>query len=169
MGMYGTRCGFDSRCPTMEYMASYKRIRLSHKTDWDPLTVYFNTSSEKKENRDTVHAVSQFEDFFKSSIYDKVLEHQSDTTKWFINAVKITPGSIERISTAVVSNIRNYPPTAENISMKWGCSFTSANNTLRNKMQEWILSAVIPLTRRYHTYLLSQDLCRHRNRFYMDT
>ena len=32
MGMEGTTCGFDSRCPTLEDMASFKRITVSHET-----------------------------------------------------------------------------------------------------------------------------------------
>ena len=63
MDMDGTICGFDSRCPTLEEMESCKRIAVSHETDWDPLAVHFNVSSVEKDNRYTVHSVSQFEDF----------------------------------------------------------------------------------------------------------
>ena len=38
--MYGTTCGFDSRCPTMEEMESCKWITVSHETDWDPSMVH---------------------------------------------------------------------------------------------------------------------------------
>ena len=90
----------------------------------------------EKDNRYMVHDVSQFEDFSNPSIYYITLEHQSDTTKRFIDSVKINPGSIERIAAAVGSNDRHHSPTAEKISMKWGCSVTAANNTLNNTMQE---------------------------------
>ena len=63
MGMEGTICGFDSRCPTLEEMASCKRITVSHETEYVPSTVHFNVSSVDKENSYMVHAVSQFEDF----------------------------------------------------------------------------------------------------------
>ena len=33
MVMEGTTCDFDSRCPTLEDMASCKRISVSHETD----------------------------------------------------------------------------------------------------------------------------------------
>lgn len=68
MGMDGTTCGFDSRCPTLEEMDSCKRVIVSHETDWDPSTVHFNVSSVEKENKYAVHAVSQFEDFSNSSL-----------------------------------------------------------------------------------------------------
>ena len=53
--------------------------------------------------------------------------------------------------------------------MKWGCSVTAAKNMLNKMTQEWIRSAVMPLTRRYHTNLPYQDLHQLRTRFYTDT
>ena len=63
MGMEVITCGSGSGCPTLEEMASCKRITVSHKTDWDPSAVHFNVSSVNKDNRYTVHDVSQFEVF----------------------------------------------------------------------------------------------------------
>ena len=97
------------------------------------------------------------------------MEHKSTTRKRFIDAVNITPGSIEIISAAFGSNERHYSPTAEEITMKWGCSVTVENDTLNNTSKEWIGTAVIPLNMRYHTDLLSQDLCQIINRLYTDT
>ena len=76
------------------------------------------------------------------------MEHKSATRKRFIDAVNITPGSIEIISAAFGSNERHYSPTAEEITMKWGCSVTVENDTLNNMSKEWIGSAVIPLNMR---------------------
>ena len=101
MSMEGTKCGFDSRCTTLEEMAFCKQSKLLHKTDWDPSTVYFNVSLTEKDNMYTVHFVSQFEDFSYPSIYDIALEHQNSTMKQFLNAVKISPSIIERIDAAV--------------------------------------------------------------------
>ena len=97
------------------------------------------------------------------------MEHQSATLKLFINAVNITPVSIEIIAAVVGSNGRHHPPTAKNIFMKWDCSVTATKNTLNNRTQEWIWSAVMPLTRRYHMDILSQELRQLRTRFYTDT
>ena len=44
MGMDGTTCGFDSRCTTLEEMASCKRITVSHKTGWNTSTIHLNVS-----------------------------------------------------------------------------------------------------------------------------
>ena len=82
-------------------MASCKRIKISHETDWDSSMVHFNVSWVEKENRYTVHAELKSDFFLNPSICEIALEHKSDTTKWFIDAVKITPRSIERISAAV--------------------------------------------------------------------
>ena len=89
------------RFPTLEDMASCKRITVSHETDWDPSTVNFNVSPVEKDNRYVVHAVSQFEEFSNPSICDIGLEHQSATTKQFIDSVKINPDRIKIISSAV--------------------------------------------------------------------
>ena len=87
----------------------------------------------------------------------------------FVDSLKITHVSIERIVTAVVSNDRQHSPNAENISMKWICIVTAENNTLSSTTQECIRSVVMPLTRQYHTDLLSQELFRLRTKFYMNT
>ena len=147
----GTTCGFDSSCPNLDEMTSCKWIKASHEADWDPLTVNFNVSLMEKENRYAVHAVSKFEDFSNYSICDIVFEHQSTTAKRFTNAVNITPVKIDRIAAVFGSNYRHHFSTAENISMKWGCSITSAKNMLINMMQDNIRSAVMPLTRQYRT------------------
>ena len=89
------------RFPTLEDMASCKRITVSHETDWDPSKVHINVSLVEKENRYTVHRVSQFEYFSNTYICDIVLKHQSATTKLFIDAVNITPGILERIAAVV--------------------------------------------------------------------
>ena len=122
----------------------------------------------EKYNRYTFHAISQFEDFSNPSICGIVLVHQSATTKRFVDAVNVTPGSIEIIAAAVGSNDRHHSPTAENIFIKWVCIVISAKNTLNNTTQEWVLFAVMPLTRRYRTDILYQDLLQLRTRFYTD-
>ena len=69
MYMDGTTFGFDSRCPTLYEMKSCNWITVSHETDWDPWTVNFNVSLMEMENKYTVHAISQFEDFNNDSIF----------------------------------------------------------------------------------------------------
>ena len=52
--------------------------------------------------------------------------------------------------------------------MNWVCSIKAEKNTLSNMTQEWIWSAFMPLMRRYHKYLLSQDLRRLITMCYTD-
>ena len=89
--------------------------------------------------------------------------------KRLIDAIKITYGSIEIIAAAVKLNEIHNIPTADNIYMKLGCSITPENNTTNNTTQEWTRSAVMLLTMRYHTDLLSNDLHQIRTRIYTDT
>ena len=83
-----------------------------------------------------VHAVTQFEDFSNPSIYDIELEHQGATLKILIDALNITPGSIEIIAADFGSNGRHHYPTSDNIFMKLGSIVTAAKNTPNNTMQE---------------------------------
>ena len=53
--------------------------------------------------------------------------------------------------------------------MEWGCSDTASNNTLSNMAQEWIRSAVMPLTSRYRMDLIYQGIQQIRAKLYMDT
>ena len=166
--MDGTTCGFDSRFPTPEEMDSCKRIIVSHETDRYSSTVHLNVSSVEKDNRYAIHAVSPFEDYSNHSICDIALEHQSTTSKLFISAVKITPSIIEIIDAVYGSNDRHHSPTADNIFMKWGCRVTAAKNILNKIVQEWIRSAVMPLTNQYCMNLLSQDLRQLITKLYTD-
>ena len=51
MGMDGSTCRFSSRCHTQNETQVYKRVVISHETDWDPSTVHFNVSLVEMENR----------------------------------------------------------------------------------------------------------------------
>ena len=69
--------------------------------------------------------------------------------KLFIDAVKITPISIEIIVASVGLNDTYHSPYAYIISMKWGFSVTAENNMLNNATQEWIRSAMMTLKGQY--------------------
>ena len=64
---------------------------------------------------------------------------------------------------------RHHGVDAELLSLKWGIGLEKAKNTIRHTTQLNVRSALLPLTRRYRTDLLSQRLKRLTTRFYTDT
>ena len=69
----------------------------------------------------------------------------------------------------VGSNERQHAPTAHNISQKWWCSITAADNNISNTTQNYIRSSVMPLKKRYYTDLMYQNLRCLQTIFYTDT
>jgi len=55
------------------------------------------------------------------------------------------------------------------LSIKWGIGREKAKTTIKNTTQYNVRSALLPLTRRYRTDLVSQRLRRLNTRFYTDT
>ena len=130
--------------------------------------VHFNVSLVEKENRYEIYAESPFTNFSNSPC-DIALEHQADTSKRFVDAFKIHHGNTERLVSEVGSNESYHSPTAENIYQKWGCSVNAAKKTIINKTQDWIMSAAMPITKRYCTDLMSHNLCSLKMNSYTDT
>ena len=64
---------------------------------------------------------------------------------------------------------RHHGVNADLLSLKWGIGFEKTKNTIKHTTQMNVRSALLPLTRRYRTDLLSQRLKRLNTRFYTDT
>ena len=69
----------------------------------------------------------------------------------------------------VISNKRHHGTDVNLLSRKWGIGLKKAKDTIAKTTQMNIRSALLPLTRRYRTDLLSQRLKRLSARFYTDT
>lgn len=73
----------------------------------------------------------------------------------------------------IMSQIRtsklHHGVDADLLSLKWGIGLERARNTLEYTTQMNVRSALLPLTRRYRTDLLSQRVRRLNTRFYTDT
>jgi len=78
-------------------------------------------------------------------------------------------GSPTHIMAQIRTSDRHHGVDANLLSLKWGIGLEKAKDTLRNTTQLNIRSALLPLTRRYRTNLLSQRLRRLNTRFYTDT
>ena len=63
---------------------------------------------------------------------------------------------------------RHHGVDANLLSLKWGVGLEKARNTIKYTTQMNVRSALLPLTRRYRTDLLSQRLKRLSTRFYTD-
>ena len=93
---------------------------------------------------------------------------QNMTVDWLIYNVKIQYEDFKRIN-VMHTNKRHHEITKEMIAKKWGISTERAKLTLDATTQMCIRSAVLPLSRRYRTDLLSTRLRRSRTEFFTDT
>jgi len=78
-------------------------------------------------------------------------------------------GSPTQIMAQIRTSERHHGIDARLLSLKWGIGLEKARDTIKHTTQYNIRSAVLPLTRRYRTDLLSQRLKRLSTRFYTDT
>ena len=70
---------------------------------------------------------------------------------------------------SAISNKRHHGTDPNLLFRKWGISLKKTKDTILKTMQLNIRSALLPLTRRYRTGLLSHHLIRLSARFYTDT
>ena len=84
----------------------------------------------------------------------------------FISNVKVAK---TRIGYATITNDRHHGVSAELLAQKWGIGLEKAKATLMCATQKAIRSAIMPLTRRYRTDMMSQRLRRLSTTWYTDT
>ena len=161
MKMNGSICGFVSRCPTDEELYSCRRFQISDEISWDPSAKIFISSvaaewgenyldNEISWNVCRVSIKLQDEFIFSDSHYfhdfDKVLVDQSTAYDCLIKSV--------------MSNKRHHGTDPNFLSGKWGIGLKKARDAIKKTTQLNIWSALLPLTQRYRTDLLSERLRR---------
>ena len=177
MTMRGTTCGFDSRCPTNEELHDDLRwFCLSDEHYWDPTEVSFpsfgNTSS-------VVGAIHTDMRFIKSVDHNTPgLIHECDRLMASVSTELIPDTLAHDLITSVnvdssfigatYSGKRHHGTDPILMARKWGIGLDTAKKTLGCTTQLNIRSAILPLTCRYRTDLLSQRLKRLSCRFYTD-
>lgn len=152
-------------------------ILLSDEFNWDPAKATFQVSSLAAEN-----GYDNFK-FFPSPIpsnrptvhiKDDCHLHDFDIAMCQITSclqdTQFTSDLPSRTTiSATFTDDRHHQVTPELLARKWGIGLEKAKATLKCTTQESIRSAVLPLTRRYRTDLLSQSLRRLRSTWYTDT
>jgi len=78
-------------------------------------------------------------------------------------------GQLQESSIAQIRTSKRHHGVDANLVSLWGIGLEKAKNTLKHTTQMNIRSALLPLTRRYRTDLLSQRRKRLSTRFYTDT
>ncbi|GFH50498.1 hypothetical protein CTEN210_06974 [Chaetoceros tenuissimus] len=173
--MKGSIFGFVSRCPTDEELASCPRYQISDEHTWDPTSKIFISSltvgwgeegyiaSEFTRNIAQVKSITNDDIFFDTSHYF----HEFDRA---LSRSGLGPDQLsDRMVLNVISNKRHHGTDANLLSKKWGIGLKKARDTIAKTTQFNIRSALLPLTRRYRTDLLSQRLRRLSTRFYTGT
>ena len=91
----------------------------------------------------------------------------SDLPEVCLYEFDLLKGSPTHTISQIQTSRRYHGVDASLLSLKWGIELKNA--TINNTTQLNIRSAILPLTRRYRTDLLSQRLRRLHTRFYTDT
>ena len=174
MTMKGSICGFVSRCPTDQELESYPRYQISDEHSWDPSSQIFISSVDVgwgEEYTPSDHTRNIFQVITNS--HDDYLFNDSHYFHEFDRALArsgLCPEQMcDRLIHDVISNKRHHGTDANLLSRKWGIGIKKAKDTIARTSQMNIRSALLPLTRRYRTDLLSQRLRRLSARFYTDT
>jgi ribosomal protein L31E len=179
MSMDGTICGVMTRCPTDEELKTCRIFTVSDVDDWDPARIVFDDGCQVK------HRYSPLSDrivySFRSNItepntnprldHESLLGDEYDCALSEISPIYHPNRLVSAVSTAYAaySEDRHHAPGVDSLALKWGISKDSAKATLQATTQLSVRSAILPLTRRYRTDLLSQRLRRLNSRFFTDT
>jgi len=159
--MRGTTCYFQSRSPSLSEIETCRTFQLSDTDIWDPAADMFQISAIVREQV----CMSMSDEYMYQSrdlcSYDLCLRD-------FYGVDRLQESSTETIAQIRTSK-RHHGVDADLLSLKWGIGLEKARNTLKYTTQMNVRSALLPLTRRYRTDLLSQRLKRLSARFYTDT
>ena len=179
MKMNGSTCGFKSRCPTISELETCRCFLLSNEDEWNPSQVKFIASIKKgkglmKPARNVMMTVSSTcPNLCPTTIFrDDKMVHEFDRA---LANEGISQGLLdERLMSscnvnATFTSERHHGTDPSLLAKKWGIGLQKAKDTLKCTTQLNIRSAILPLTRRYRTDLLSQRLRRLSCRFYTDT
>jgi len=146
--MRGTTCHFVSRSSDDNELTSCRTFVVSDANDWDPTDEIFISSVGRGQNSVCLAVCA--------SDVPEVCLHEFDL--------------LQESPTHIVSQIQTSKRhDASLLSLKLGIGLEKAKNRIKNTTQYNVRSAILPLTRRYRTDLLSQRLKRLNTRLYTDT
>ena len=151
--MKGTTCYFESRSPDLSEIETCRTFLVSDPDTWDPTSELFRISAVGRGPMSV--SVSNLS---ASNLCDLCLYE-------FYDFDYLQKSDIAQIRTSK----RHHGVDANLLSLKWGIGLEKARNTIKYTTQMNVRSALLPLTRRYRTDLLSQRLKRLNTRFYTDT
>ena len=188
MDMEGSSCTFLSRYPTDDEIQTCRRIELSDEFKWDPSKKIFQISSMEEENMPrklNSRSINLVQGNTPSSpptveIQDDIPVHEFDRAmaeislglpENIIRSRLISQIQVEKTRNgyATITNDRHHGVQPDLLARKWGIGLDKAKATLKNTTQDSIRSAILPLTRRYRTDLMSQRLRRLSATWYTDT
>ena len=152
--MNGSTCGLTTRCPTDDELHTCRIFTLSNEQHWDPTDVTYHRIVASVGRGENCHS-SVCNDKVRCEYPDKIYDYE-----YAFRAVQVN---------ATYTATRHHGNDPILLSRKWGIGLKRAKDTIKNTTQLNIRSAILPLTRRYKTDLLSQRFRRLSTRFYTDT
>ena len=146
-----TTCYFQSRSPDVEERESCRTFRVSDANHWDSTDEIFISAVRRGQNPVCLPVCV------------------SDVSELCLHEFDLLQGSPTHVISQIRTSESHHGVDASLLSLKWGIGLEKAKNTIKITTQHNIRSAILPLTRRYRTDLLSQGLRRLNTRFYTDT
>ena len=178
MQMRGTICCFESYCPTNDQIETYRKIVLSDEEKWDPNANIFMQSSREGERDKSVKEICRIESIISSKMsidvpyeYDRMIGSINVVHSEFLVdslVANITVESRKMTISSTFSSRRHSEFSAEEVSRKWSISLRRAKTTLGATTQHNCRTALMPLSKRYRTNLISQ-FKRIRCKLFTDT
>ena len=189
LSMDGTICGFVTRYPTNKELEECTHIELSDPHHWDPSTNLFQVSSMRAGYSNDSHLstrnICQVQYQTPSSAPVTIFEDDAEIHKFDRAIANVSLGlNQDTLAERIIANInvkrtrdgystitkdRHHGISPELIARKWGIGIDKARKTLQCTTQHSIRSAILPLTRRYRTDVMSQRLRRLSTTWYTDT
>jgi len=157
--MRGTTYCFESRSPDIDELDSCRTFQVSDANHWDPTDVMFISPVGRGH-------VSSHSSVYASDVSDVCVSGLHEVCLYEFDLLKASP---THIISQIRTSQRHDGVDTSLLSLKWGIGLQKAKDTIKYTTQQNVRSAILPLTRRYRTDLLSQRLRRLNTRFYTDT
>ena len=142
MTIVGSTATIMTSYPTDLQMDTCEHVIMSNENYWDPTQVHFNVSSVVGEN-------------------------YGENPRSLLATRLISEVQVRDVS--MVTEERHHTLTPEALAQMWQCGLKTARAAIKATTQLGIRSALHPLSRRYRTDIMSQNLTRLNTTFYSDT
>ena len=127
---------------------------LSSTADWDPHHVWFPSHDVEEESRSTINAIQMRQQYSVAPSFVGTIDDPAIFAERLISSVQVHDPNMDKADVPSAQTFhtkeRKMTITAADLSERWFIGLAQAEKTIHATTQRLLLSAILPLVRRYH-------------------